>query len=83
MAIHRQAGRIPGRVLPAREGLEADDPCGPQVVDRLVVDDQLVAFEGGPQLGFDVEALAGMTAAERVEHRNPARRMTWESVEAA
>ena len=42
----------------------------PQVQDRLVVDRQLVALERGPQLRLDVEALEGVPAAERIEHRD-------------
>ena len=39
------------------------------------MDDQLVALERGPQLGLDVEALAGVATAERVEHCDPQRRV--------
>ncbi len=42
-------------MLPADERLEADDPVGREVDERLVVEAQLAALEGAPQVVLDVD----------------------------
>ena len=57
------------RVLPADERLEPDDPVGSEVHDRLVVEPQLVALEGPPEVVLELDALHGRRAHRRLEER--------------
>ena len=44
------------RVLPAQERLDADDRVAGELVDGLVVQDELAAFERAGQFGFELES---------------------------
>jgi hypothetical protein len=43
-------------MLPAHQRLRAQDPAGPQIRLGLVVEDQLVAFQGPPQAAEEGQA---------------------------
>ena len=49
-------------MVPAHERLDAGDPIGLQVDDRLVPDDELVAVERVPQLALDGEPRCWVTS---------------------
>ena len=48
------------RVVPAAQRLGADGVAGREVDDRLELDPQLVALDGGAELGDEAEALPGV-----------------------
>ena len=51
-----------GRVLPADERLEPDDPVGREVDQRLVVEAQLAALDRAPQVVLEVDPLERLVA---------------------
>ena len=54
-------------MLPAHQRFETGDPAVIQREDRLVVDAQLVAFDGAVQLTLQVQVFGGKMAHARVE----------------
>src|SRR3954463_15982055 len=54
---------------PAQERLESDDAAARELDDRLVVDDELVAFDRAPQVGLDLEPLDDRRMHARLERR--------------
>ena len=58
-------------VVPPHQRLEADHPAGAEVDDRLVVDDELVAFERAVQVGAGAQRRHGRAVAVGLEHDRP------------
>ena len=56
-------------MLPAHQRFETGDPAVIQREDRLVVDAQLVAFDGAVQVALEVQVFGGQVAHARFEHR--------------
>ena len=69
-AVGRQASAH--RVLPADEGLDAEDAPGLEVDDRLVLEEQLVALQRQAELAAELQALDELLAHRRLEARDPA-----------
>ena len=54
-------------MLPADERLEADDPVGREVHDRLVMEPQLVALERPPEVVLELDPFERRRAHLRCE----------------
>ena len=52
-------------MLPAQERLDADDGVARELVDWLVVQDELAAFERGNEIGFELEPAGGLLNERR------------------
>ena len=70
-----EVGRVDdaaGRVAPADQRLDADDPAGRQLDDRLVVDGEVAAADAPAQVGVQLVSLDDGAMHLRVEDLGPA-----------
>src|SRR5207342_44672 len=63
----RRGEQAAQRVVPAQQGLAADDPAAGQVDDRLEVQPQLAAVQADPQRLLEVQPLHGALAQRDVD----------------
>ncbi len=63
--------QAPLRVLPAHQGFQPDDPAGIEQHLGLVVNPELVALEGPPEVALRFQALQDLVAHSFFEHLVP------------